>query len=118
MALGADFIFLHGCQTTKGAVSFSSGLLGLASAFRVAGSRAVVASHWDVAARDEISQEVAIFYTRIVPDGQNMQESLRQLRSRLRNQSGIGRRPYAWVQSPSISKGLATRSLRRANRAV
>jgi CHAT domain-containing protein len=96
LELSAEFVFLQGCQTVTGRLSFSSGLLGLMSAFLAAGARSVIASHWEVGARPEINGEIAEFYARRLQSPQSVEASLREMRSRLRKQEGIGRRPYAW----------------------
>jgi CHAT domain-containing protein/tetratricopeptide (TPR) repeat protein len=96
LKLNAEFVFLQGCQTVTGRLSFSSGLLGLMSAFLTAGAQSVVASHWEVGARPEINHEIAEFYARRLQAPQSVEVSLREMRSRLRRQEGIGSRPYAW----------------------
>jgi tetratricopeptide (TPR) repeat protein/CHAT domain-containing protein len=97
MDLRSEFVFLHGCQTAHGRVSFSSGLLGLISAFLAAGSDSVIASHWNVAVRDEISRPVAAFYGDFLKSKLPVEETLRSLRASIRSQGAFGRHPYAWA---------------------
>jgi tetratricopeptide (TPR) repeat protein len=97
MDLWSEFVFLHGCQTAHGTISFSSGLLGLISAFLAAGSESVIASHWNVAVRDEVSGPVAAFYGDFLKSEQPVDETLRRLRANIRSQSAFGRHPYAWA---------------------
>jgi len=97
MDLRTDFVFLHGCQTSRSRVSFSLGLLGLISAFRAAGSEKVIASHWNVATRDEISRPVAAFYTDVLNSKRPLEYLVSHLRDSIRSQGGYGRHPYAWA---------------------
>src|SRR6266849_401851 len=92
-----DHIFLHGCQTAHRRLSFLSGLLGLVSAFLAAGSESVIASHWNVAVRDEISSPVAAFYGSFLNSKQPVDDALHRLRANIRSQGAFGRHPYAWA---------------------
>jgi CHAT domain-containing protein len=86
LELNADLVFLHGCSTTAGYLSFSSGPLNLVSAFGTVGAEYVIASHWPVSSDPRISEQVGRFYGRIAGPNPSIAEALRELRKALRQQ--------------------------------
>jgi tetratricopeptide (TPR) repeat protein len=85
--LHCKFVFLQGCNTAKGLVSYSGGSLGLVSSFLTAGAHAVIASRWVVPMDEQLAAEVVNFYGSIDARGCDVSPALTILRRELRRSS-------------------------------
>jgi CHAT domain-containing protein len=101
LRLDSDLVVLSGCQTAKGRAPEGTGLLGLSMSFLGAGSRAVLASLWNV---DD--QSTARFMERFyinLADKKTIAEALKaakidMIRSR-------DRHPFFWASFVLIGDG-------------
>ncbi|MBR9920726.1 MAG: CHAT domain-containing protein [Bacteroidetes bacterium] len=73
--LSADLVVLSACQTGIGSLREGEGIMSIARAFQVAGSRSVVGSHWNLT--DQATYKIMdLFYQNLVM-GQTKSEALR-----------------------------------------
>jgi CHAT domain-containing protein len=61
MNLNADLMTLSACETARGSMSASEGMIGMSWAFFVAGSSSLVASQWQVDSASTSSMMVKIY---------------------------------------------------------
>ncbi|MFM6350661.1 MAG: CHAT domain-containing protein [Dolichospermum sp.] len=91
-----DLITLSGCQTALKADSNGTEISGLAYLFERAGSKAVIASLWNVA--DETTKEIMVQFYQNLQKGMRKDEALRQAKL-----SQIDSHPFYW--SPFVLIG-------------
>ena len=83
---------LSACSSATGPIRAGDGIESLARAFLYAGSRAVVASLWDV--EDEAAvRTMEPFYRGVLRDGRAASEALREAKLQLRTRFGAGGAP-------------------------
>jgi CHAT domain-containing protein/Tfp pilus assembly protein PilF len=75
MSLPAKMVVLSACETGRGSVSGGEGLLGLVWAFRAAGCKSVVASHWSV--NDEATATLMLLFYKNLKKGSRKDDALR-----------------------------------------
>lgn len=76
LQLNLDLLVLSACQTALGSDAGGQGLLGLTRAFQFAGTRAIVASLWEV--DDNATAELMKHFYRNLKQGKSVDEALRQ----------------------------------------
>src|SRR5439155_21093934 len=76
LKLKAEIVVLSACETARGAVKTSEGLLGLTRALQVAGARSIVASQWNVA--DPSTAALMVAFHRNLRAGLAKDEALRR----------------------------------------
>jgi CHAT domain-containing protein len=95
LRLASDLVVLSGCRTGRGRLLSGEGVLGLARAFFAAGSRAVIASLWDV--HDErTARFMEAFYRRLAA-GASKGEALRQAKLESLRGGGEASSPRDWA---------------------
>jgi CHAT domain-containing protein/Tfp pilus assembly protein PilF len=104
-----DLVVLSACETGLGEEAGGEGLLGLQRAFQVSGSRAVVASLWQV--DDEATQELMRrFYDNLWGKGMGRLQALRQAQLSIlhgASASSVPRGPGEPVEGGARSRGRA-----------
>lgn len=99
--LNADLVVLSACQTARGKLGKGEGIQGLARAFFCAGSKAVVASLWNINDRTT-ARFMKIFYSRLA-QGKTAQEALRLAKLEMCRSAEC--RPYHWAAFVLIGAG-------------
>ncbi len=95
LRLASDLVVLSGCRTGRGRLLSGEGVLGLARAFFAAGSRAVVASLWDV--HDERTARFMEAFYRRLSAGASKGEALRQAKLESLRRGGEAASPRDWA---------------------
>ena len=111
LPLDARLCVLSACESAAAQVLPGEGMLGLASAFLIAGSDAVVAALWKV---DDVSTAdfMQVFYEALA-DGQSTAGALGVARSAIRSRAAT-RHPYYWAGFCLIGDPAGTIPLRAA----
>ncbi|MGQ0815798.1 MAG: CHAT domain-containing protein [Gemmatimonadota bacterium] len=89
----AELVVLSGCETVSGKLYGGDGLLGLARAFMLAGSRSVIATHWPVG---ETNAELMRGFYGYLRDGDDAASALRRARLRVRQREQTAH-PIFWA---------------------
>jgi CHAT domain-containing protein len=110
LELNADLVVLSACQTAGGKMEKGEGIQGLSRAFFCSGSRAVVASLWDV--NDESTSDFMKSFYGFLTEGETKQESLRLTKIKMCRSDAW--RPYHWAAFVLIGEGDAAIALHRA----
>jgi len=76
LRLDADWVILSGCDTASGLGDGSPAYSGLASAFMLAGARALLVSHWPV--RDDAAEALTVATVRNAEHGLSRSRALQQ----------------------------------------
>lgn len=76
LKLSADWVILSACNTAAGESGDAPAFSGLAQAFRGAGARALLLSHWPV--RDDVAARVTVRVMKEVKIGKSNAQALRQ----------------------------------------
>ena len=109
--LNADLVVLSACQTARGKLGKGEGIQGLARAFFCAGSKAVVASLWNVNDRTT-ARFMKIFYGRLAK-GTTPREALRLAKVEMCRSGEC--QPYYWAGFVLIGAGDSLVPLRPAS---
>lgn len=93
LKLSADWVILSACNTAAGQSGDAPAFSGLAQAFRGAGARALLLSHWPV--RDDVAARVTVRVMKEVKNGKSNAQALRRalLAERRRSQGDS----YLWA---------------------
>lgn len=93
----AEWIILSSCDSAAGMGGGLPAFSGLAQAFRQAGAKDLLVSHWKV--RDDIAAFVSAQTVRNYRSGMSKTEALREAIRQLRTESGIegADTPFAWA---------------------
>ncbi len=99
--LNADLVVLSACQTARGKPGKGEGIQGLARAFFCAGSKAVVASLWNINDRTTAAF-MKVFYGRLA-EGKTVDEALRLAKIEMCRSGRC--QPYHWAAFVLIGAG-------------
>lgn len=100
--VAADLVVLSGCSSGWGRIVSGEGVLGLTGAFLSAGSRAVVASLWDV--DDAVAAAFMAQYYDALADGLAADDALAAARHALAARPGTAA-PRAWAAFVLVGEG-------------
>ena len=101
--LNADTVVLSACETGSGRLQGQEGVMNLARAFLIAGSRSVVASLWSVDDRSTATLMEA-FYTHL-KSGATVSEALREAQRDFVKDYGEKAKPNLWAGFEVIGYG-------------
>lgn len=93
MELDADLVTLSACETALGEIASGDDVVGLTRGFLFAGSRAIVASLWQV--DDQATSDLMQSFYRRLGDGAAPHDALRMAQLDLRSQGKL--HPYYWA---------------------
>ncbi|MCX8159874.1 MAG: CHAT domain-containing protein [Candidatus Saccharicenans sp.] len=93
LSLKPELVILAACQSSRGSIERTEGIIGLPRLFLLAGSRAVVSSLWSV--NDRASQVLMLEFYRGLLAGKTKGEALRQ--AKLKMIMGVRSHPYYWA---------------------
>jgi CHAT domain-containing protein/Tfp pilus assembly protein PilF len=94
LKLDADLVVLSACQTAQGRLGAGEGVIGLSWALFAAGSRAIVASQWEVDSAS--SSQIMVELHRGLLAGHSKSEALRLAALKLQKQDRY-RHPFYWA---------------------
>jgi len=106
--LSARLVVLSACESALGRATFAEGVLGVASSFLGAGSRAVVASLWEV--EDRTTADLMERFYHELSDGRPVGAALRAAQLALRREHP---EPFYWAGFVVIGDGDVTADLAR-----
>ncbi|MDY0231873.1 MAG: CHAT domain-containing tetratricopeptide repeat protein [Candidatus Saccharicenans sp.] len=93
LPLKAELVVLSACQSSRGSIEKTEGIVGLPRVFLLAGSQAVISSLWSVS--DRASQELMVEFYKNLLSGQSKDEALR--RAKLKMITSSKSHPYYWA---------------------
>ena len=95
LTLHAELAVLSACQTGAGTAQSGEGILSLGRAFRYAGCRNVLMTHWPV--EDQATQAIVQSFYQYLDQGSSIAEALRQARLDYLEASGsLKAHPFFW----------------------
>jgi tetratricopeptide (TPR) repeat protein len=106
----ARLVVLSACESALGRATMAEGVLGIASSFVSAGSRAVVASLWQV--DDRTTAELMEHFYRELASGMTAATALQRARLAIRKEKPA---PFFWAGFVVIGDGDLTVALQRHN---
>jgi CHAT domain-containing protein len=109
--VGARLVVLSACESALGRAAFAEGVPGLSSSFLSAGSRAVVASLWDV--DDRATRDFMRHFYRGLETGQPVADALRRAQVAAREERP---EPFYWAGFVVIGDGDVTVALEPRSR--
>lgn len=95
LQLNSDLVVLSACQTGKGKRVEGEGIMGLARAFFMAGTRAEIASLWDLS--DSSSPEFMDKFYKYLVAGEATVSALRHAKLTLISSRAAARHPFYWA---------------------
>lgn len=97
LRMDADWVILSACNTGAGDSASSPSYSGLARAFRQAGARSLLLSHWRV--RDDVASRLTVATVRNAARGMDRAEALRQAQIELMRDSDLpgAANPAVWA---------------------
>lgn len=101
LPLDSDLVVLSACESGRGRLSRSEGVVGLSRAFMASGARSIVASLWAVSDQST-SVFMEMFYDKMLDDKEPAGEALNEARFALMNDPAYAH-PFYW--SPFILIG-------------
>jgi len=110
LRIDADFVILSACNTASGSSQSSEGLAGLASAFFLAGARAVLVSHWPVYSDAATRLTTGMVAALAAPDRPGRAEALRRSALAILNDPEASQRqlhPAFWAPFLVVGDGRA-----------
>ena len=103
MTIGADWVILSACNSGGGRNNSSPTYSGLARAFRLAGARSLLLSHWEV--RDDAAALLTINTVKNAASGMDRAEALRQAQLELMSDPDVPGAAHPAVWAPFILIG-------------
>ncbi|MEW5901004.1 MAG: CHAT domain-containing tetratricopeptide repeat protein, partial [Acidobacteriota bacterium] len=111
LSLNAGLVVLSACQTGRGKMEKGDGIQGIARAFFCAGTRAVLASLWDI--NDRSTALFMKYFYDYLTQGKSKQEALRL--SKVRMIRSRYHHPYHWAGFVLFGEGRSSLEVERAS---
>lgn len=105
LRLNADWVVLSSCNTAAGSADDKEAFSGLARAFFLAGTRALMVSHWPVYSEAAVALTIGAYKALQAEPSIGRAEALRRSMLALVDQGGIKARPAYWAPFVVVGDG-------------